>query len=95
MANLTVRNIPDDVMENIRILARRDRRSLNYEILVLLEAGLAREVEKHLPAERPISAELQLQLWHHLCGKWRDDRSTEEIIQDIRDHRTLGRSVEL
>jgi len=30
-----------------------------------------------------------------LCGKWKDTRSTKEIVSDIRDQRTLGREVRL
>ena len=29
------------------------------------------------------------------AGRWKDDRSTDEIIRDIESHRTKGRKVEL
>jgi len=42
MKSITVRNIPDEVLEAVRILSAKERRSLNNEILVLLEKGLDR-----------------------------------------------------
>ena len=42
MADLTLRSIPEDVMARLRTLAATERRSLNGEILVLVEAGLER-----------------------------------------------------
>ena len=40
MANLTLRNIPEHLLERIRSLSIAERRSLNNEILVLLERAL-------------------------------------------------------
>ena len=37
MASLTLRNIPDDLLEQFRADAKRERRSLNSELLCLLE----------------------------------------------------------
>lgn len=95
MASLTVRNIPDDVMDKVRALAARERRSVNGQILVLLEAGLEVEADGWGEHPRPAGRGLQPALWEQLCGRWEDERSSEEIIADIRRHRTLGRTVEL
>ena len=95
MATLTVRNIPSGVMERIRALSVVDRRSVNGEILVLLERGL--EGERPEEGRRGIApdASTQLELWRHLCGRWEDERSGAEIAADIRAHRTSGRAVAL
>ena len=37
MTSITVRNIPDDIMERIKALSTVDRRSLNNEILIILK----------------------------------------------------------
>ncbi len=37
MPSLTIRNIPEDILEILRARAGRNRRSLNGEVLVLLE----------------------------------------------------------
>lgn len=41
--NLSIKNVPDDVAEKLRRRAARNRRSLQGELLVILEEGLARE----------------------------------------------------
>ncbi len=38
MPSLTIRNIPEDILEILRARAGRNHRSLNGEVLVLLEA---------------------------------------------------------
>ena len=93
MASLTVRNIPEDLMKDLRVLSERERRSLNNEVIVVLEAGLASKAERFEAV--PLGAQLQADLWLELCGQWKDERSTDEIIEDIRAHRTLGREVDL
>ncbi|MBW4699124.1 MAG: hypothetical protein KME03_14745 [Aphanocapsa lilacina HA4352-LM1] len=37
MVNISLRDIPDDVYEQIKQMAGRERRSINQQILVLLE----------------------------------------------------------
>jgi antitoxin FitA len=40
MATLTIKNIPDDVYEQLKRRAARDRRSVNSEVIVCLEEVL-------------------------------------------------------
>lgn len=95
MPSLTVRKIPAAVMDRIRALSTVDRRSLNSEVLVLLERGLESDrPEAGRPGTVPDAA-TQLGLWRHLCGAWQDERSGAEIAADIRVQRTPGRAVEL
>jgi plasmid stability protein len=42
MATLTIRNVPDDLYAALKERARRNRRSLNQEVLALLEGEFAR-----------------------------------------------------
>jgi plasmid stability protein len=95
MASLTVRSIPAALLDHIRALAVVDRRSLNSEVLVLLERSL--ETERGSPPGRGTApdAATQLGLWEHLCGAWQDERSAAEISADIRARRTPGRAVDL
>lgn len=96
MATLTVRNIPDRALERLREWAVADRRSLNNEIVVVLENAV--EPPASPPGEgslRVMSAAAQIQRWEDLCGRWRDDREWEEIVSDIAGHRTAGREVAL
>jgi hypothetical protein len=96
MASLTVRDIPGDVLAKIKVLSERERRSLNKQFLVIVEDGL----KTHTAAlargrESGPSPSLQLALWRNLAGAWEDERSTAEIIADLRRQRTVGREVRL
>lgn len=94
MATLTLRNIPEAVMARVRGMAAADRRSVNNELLVLIERGLADEPPHRQESLTPDTA-AQVALWRKLCGTWQDVRSTEEIVADIQAHRSLGREVDL
>lgn len=37
MATITVKNVPDDVYEMLKALAKEHRRSINNEVIVLIE----------------------------------------------------------
>lgn len=93
--NITIRNIPDQVVNKIRALAKRERRSLNNEILMILEKGLDEKLGRLFDFKSTISKDLQVDIWKNLSSKWQDDRSSKEIINDIYQHRTMRREVEL
>jgi plasmid stability protein len=93
MVSITVRNIPDEIIDKIKVLSEIEKRSLNNEILVILERGLSDEIKNKKNAK--ISAEAQVSLWRKLSGLWEDTRPTEEIISDIYSSRSKGRDVEI
>ena len=93
--NLTIRNIPDDVINKIRTLSQMEKRSLNNEILFVLEQGIQEEVQHFFNIKRNISKNVQISIWKKLSKEWQDDRSTSEIINDIYNSRTLGREFQL
>lgn len=93
MVNLTIRNIPDEIIKKIRTLSELEKRSLNNEILALLESVLYDEYKKNI--NRKISKEVQINMWEKISGLWEDKRSTEEIIEDIYSNRSVGREVNL
>lgn len=93
--NITVRNIPEEIVRKIRALSQMEKRSLNNEILLLLERGVQVEVNHLLKTKKNISKETQLNIWKKLANEWDDERSTQEIISDIYENRTLGREVNL
>ncbi len=96
MASITVRNIPENVFSKIKQLSTLERRSINNEILIVLESGLAYEADSnHKTSKETIPKELQLRIWEDLSGKWEDDRTTEQIKEDIINSRTLGRDINL
>lgn len=95
MASITIRNIPDSILEKIRTLSAIERRSINNELLLLIEAGLNEKSDYKMKNENIIPKESQMRIWEKLQGKWEDDRTAEEIIEDIYAHRTPGRKVAL
>lgn len=96
MANLTIRNIPDSILEQIKTLSTLDRRSMNSEILVLLEQAVrSYQDNPGRFGNQVVSSETQVEIWRRLSGTWEDDRSTEEIVDDIYSSRTVGRDVDL
>ncbi len=95
MASITVRNIPDEILQKIKALSAVERRSINNEILIILERGTYSEYEEKMHRRKYISKSTQMELWRSLMGKWEDTRSAKEIIEDIYSHRTLGRDVQL
>ena len=95
MANITIRNIPDSILEKIRTLSTIEKRSINNELLLIIEVGLNEESERKTKNENIIPKESQIRIWEKLMGKWEDDRSAKEIIEDIYAHRTPGRNIDL
>lgn len=93
MINLTVRNIPDEIINKIRTLSKLEKRSLNNEILVILENVLYDEYKRN--RNRKISKEVQINMWEKISGLWEDKRNTKEIINDIYSNRSAGREVDL
>jgi len=93
--NITVRDIPDEVIEKIRDLSKMEKRSLNSEILCVLERGVKEELHQRFDIKKNISKSSQIDIWNKLANEWVDERSTDDIINDIYENRTLGRDVKL
>ncbi len=93
--NITIRNIPEEIIRKIRTLSQMEKRSLNNEILLLLERSVQNEVNYISTRKKLISKETQISIWKKLANEWDDQRSTKEIINDIYSNRTLGREVQL
>jgi len=90
MKSITVRNIPDEILEAVRILSIKERRSLNNELIVIMENGL-----NSIHSSSSLKTELKEDPWKKLAGKWKDKRSTAKIIDDIYSSRTIGRDIKL
>ena len=93
MPNLTIRNIPENIMKKLKTLSEIERRSMNSEILLIIEKGL--DKEKSNKNKKYINPEMRIKLWNNLSGKWKDSRKTEEIIKGIIDDRSEGRDFTL
>jgi len=93
--NITIRNIPDDIVTKIKTISEMEKRSLNSEILMVLEKGMQEEIKNRFKIKNHISKSSQINIWKKLSNSWQDDRSTQEITEDIYQNRTLGREFEL
>lgn len=86
MASITLKNIPEDLLDALRKAAEGDRRSLNQEILHLLAGALEQQAEP----------QAQLRAWRKLAGRWESDLSpTEEAKRLRRGRHSRGREVDL
>jgi hypothetical protein len=78
MANLSLRDVPDELYQQIKDIAERDRRSINQQILVLLEQAVRQQkrpktdVLKRIDSQRAIIAARE--------GTMPD--STEQLAED-------------
>jgi antitoxin FitA len=72
MANLTIKGIPDELLDHLRKQAARHRRSLNSEIIHVLERSVA---------SHPITAAERLHRIHRLQEKVPLPPLTEELLE--------------
>jgi plasmid stability protein len=49
MATITIKNIPDELYEKLKIVAATNRRSINSEVIVIIERAVAQQTPE--PAE--------------------------------------------
>ena len=93
MPSLTLKDIPEDVMERLRAVARRERRSLTQQVLVLIEGGLAER--DHRAGQPSPAAAQQVARWRELAGRWASDQSFADEVAGLAEARTSGRTVDL
>ncbi len=80
MATLQVRSIDDQLYEALGKLAARDHRSISQEVVAILKEHLSQPL-------RHTTAAITNEEFLNLCGTWQEDRSAEEIADEIRAHR--------
>ena len=87
MANLQIKNIQDELYEEIKRLARAENRSVSQQVLFLVKEYLAKR--KHLTA-----AKSPAQVLLELSGSWEDDKNAEQIVKEIKSARKSSRKLE-
>lgn len=80
MATLQVKSIDDKLYRVLGNRAKMDNRSISQEVIAILK--------EQLSEPRKSNTVLATDRFLELCGAWKDDRSSEEIIKDIRKNRT-------
>ena len=81
MAMLQATNIDDRLYDALQARAASDNRSISQELELILREFLARP---HCDTKEATEALLAL------AGSWKDERTAEEIIADLRTSRLLG-----
>lgn len=94
MASITLKGVPDELLDALRKLAADERRSLNQEAIYLLERAVAAYTDEATVSRREEVAH-QTDAWRKLAGRWESDRDAEDEIEDIYEARTSGRDIEL
>ena len=93
MASLTIRDLPERTLDSLKLRADMNRRSLNGEMLYILDYVVSGRSEFDMIRENRIAK--QKEAFRAVFGKWQDSRSSEAIIAEIEGARTAGRKVEL
>jgi plasmid stability protein len=71
MTSITLKNLPEDLLQALREAAERDRRSLTQEIIYLLDSAVSNMSE---PSDgRRVVIDAQVAAWRKLAGKWESD----------------------
>ena len=95
MASVTIKDIPDEILERLRQRAAADHRSLNKEVIHLLGAALSNAFSADDAARRREVAERQAEAGGRLAGRWDSDQRVEDEIADIYSARSEGRNIPL
>ena len=95
MPSVTIKDIPDEIMVRLRRRATSDHRSLNKEVIHLLDAALSNHIAPDDMVHKRAVADRQAEAWNRLAGRWDSDRPIEEEIADIYSARSEGRDINL
>ena len=93
MASITIKNIPDRLLARLRERAAMEQRSMNKEIIRLLDIGLSAERLHPMEYRRALAA-TQAAAWSRLSGRWVSDLPVEDEVAAIYSGRSGGREVE-
>ncbi len=94
MASITIKDIPDPLLTRLRERAATEKRSMNKEIIHLLDLSLSAQ-RTHPIAHRRTLAATQAEAWSRLGGRWISDIPVEDEVADIYSARSSGREIAL
>jgi hypothetical protein len=93
MTALTLKSLPDKLVESLRASAEAAHRSLNKEVIHRLERSFETPAMK--ANEEDFRVREQVAAWTKIAGSWQSDASIDEEIDALYAARTPGRDVEL
>ena len=94
LASITIKNIPDRLLARLREHAAMENRSMNREIIRLLDLNVPENRTRPLENRRTL-ADTQVQAWSRLAGQWISDVPVGDEIAAIYSARSRGREIEL
>jgi plasmid stability protein len=80
VANLQVKDIDDKLYDALKFLAKLEHRSISQEVIKIIEEYLQNNSQFENSTDEFLK----------LAGSWNDDRSADEIVDDIRTNRSGG-----
>ncbi len=94
---ITLKSIPDEMMESFRSIAKENHRSVSGEIMYRLKKSLAADAEVAHITEGCVreDAGIIADEWEKIGGGWISDSSIEDEIAEIYSVRSLGRDEDL
>ena len=95
MPSITIKNIPEQLLERLRQRATDDQRSMNREVIHLLNTSLAREPADDGAVRLARAVDAQVKAWARLAGRWESNVDAATEIEQIYAARTGARHVEL
>jgi plasmid stability protein len=94
MPSLTLKDVPEPLLERLRLRASEDHRSLSREAIWLLAQAL--ESKDDTATRLRVEAEAQGKAWASLAGRWQGSaEDMEDIVADIYRSRSPGREYSL
>jgi len=87
MSSITLKNVPETLLDILRDAAEREHRSLTQQIIHLLEVAVSGRV----PSPGHAAVDAQVAVWRRLAGVWPAEVDGTELM----DARTAGREVDL
>ncbi len=95
MPSITIKDMPDTLLERLRRRAQEDKRSINREASHLLDLALTGQPVDQDMVSKIREVESQVKAWRKLAGLWDSDLDTADEIARIYAARTPGRRVGL
>ncbi len=92
MASLTLKDLPETLLDQLRKKARLERRSMTQQAIVLLEEAL---IHQEAANQRVDGRQHQVNVWREVAGRWTSSQTVDEEVASIYSARSEGREVEL
>lgn len=89
MPSITLKDVPKDLLARLRVVAARERRSLNQEAIVLIEGALDARDNAEERTRRQIAE------WRAIAGRWQSAATFEDEVAALAAARSPGRDVTL